>query len=104
MLLFIQEIAMQVDDKFISYLEDLSCLVFSKKKKNSLIGDLQEILVSIAKIHELNTDGVSECCSPLDNVNIFREDEVYPSCNREMILKNAPVKNDEMFIAPKTVE
>jgi aspartyl-tRNA(Asn)/glutamyl-tRNA(Gln) amidotransferase subunit C len=95
---------MQVDDKLISYLEDLSCLTFSENEKSSLAGDLQETLISMAKIHELNTVGVSECYSPLDNVNIFRDDEVFPSCNRELILKNAAVKNNEMFIAPKTVE
>jgi aspartyl-tRNA(Asn)/glutamyl-tRNA(Gln) amidotransferase subunit C len=95
---------MQVDDKLITYLEDLSCLTFSENEKSCLVEDLQETLISIAKIHELNTDDVSECYSPLNNVNVFRDDEVYPSCNRELILKNARAKNNEMFIAPKTVE
>jgi aspartyl-tRNA(Asn)/glutamyl-tRNA(Gln) amidotransferase subunit C len=95
---------MQIDDKLISYLEDLSCLTLSDNEKKSLTGDLCETLISMSKIHELNTDSVPECCSPLDNVNVFRNDEVHPSFDRELILKNAPVKNDEMFIAPKTIE
>ena len=37
-------------------------------------------------------------------VNALREDEVRPSFNRELILRNAPHRNKEMFMMPKTVE
>jgi Asp-tRNA(Asn)/Glu-tRNA(Gln) amidotransferase C subunit len=37
-------------------------------------------------------------------VNDFRDDIALPSYDRALILENAPVKNDETFIAPKTVE
>jgi aspartyl/glutamyl-tRNA(Asn/Gln) amidotransferase C subunit len=95
---------MQIDDELISYLEDLSCLTLSDGEKTRLKGDLQEILDYMARLGELNTEGVSERSHPFDNVNVFRDDEVRPSFDRELILKNAAVKNDEMFIAPKTVE
>jgi aspartyl-tRNA(Asn)/glutamyl-tRNA(Gln) amidotransferase subunit C len=95
---------MQIDDKLISYLEDLSCLTLSDSEKSRLKGDLQEILDYMARLSALNTDGVSERSHPFDNVNVFRNDEVRPSFDRELILANAPNKNDEMFIAPKTVE
>jgi len=93
---------MQVDEKLISYLEDLSCLALSDNEKKSLAGDLQGMLSVISKISEVNTDGVPEDAS--DKVNVFREDEVHPSLPRELILQNAPERNDEMFIAPRTVE
>jgi aspartyl-tRNA(Asn)/glutamyl-tRNA(Gln) amidotransferase subunit C len=95
---------MQIDSKLISYLEDLSCLALSDDEKSRLTEDLQKILNIIAPISELNTDGVPECSHPLNNVNIFRNDEARPSLDRELILKNAPTRNDEMFVAPKTVE
>jgi len=95
---------MIIDDKLISYLEDLSCLTLSDGEKKSFAADLQETLSSMTQFNELNTSGVQECCSPLDNVNVFRDDKVLPSCARELILKNAPIKNDEMIIAPKTVD
>ena len=103
---------MQIDDKLISYLEDLSCLTLSDGEKSRLTGDLQKILDYMARLGELkpqegstlDTAGVSERSHPFDNVNVFRDDEVRPSFARELILKNAPVKNDEMIIAPKTVE
>jgi len=95
---------MQIDDKLLAYLEDLSCLTLSANEKTKLTHDLQEILDYMARLGELDTNGVVERSHPFDNVNDFRNDEVRPSFDRALILKNAPVRNDEMIIAPKTVE
>jgi aspartyl-tRNA(Asn)/glutamyl-tRNA(Gln) amidotransferase subunit C len=95
---------MQIDDTLISYLEDLSCLTLSDAEKSRLTGDLKVILSGMERLSEVNTEGVPERSHPFDNVNAFREDEVGMSFDRELILKNAPDKNDEMFIAPKAVE
>jgi len=95
---------MQIDDKLISYLEDLSYLTLSENEKKRLKQDLSNILSGMARLNELNTENVPERSHPFDNVNSFRDDEVKPSFERELILKNAPEHNDEMFIAPKTVE
>ena len=95
---------MQIDDKLIAYLEDLSCLALSADEKSRLAGDLLEILDYMARLGELSTDGVTERSHPFDNTNVFRDDMALPSSDRELILKNAPARNDEFFIAPKTVE
>jgi len=95
---------MQIGGKLISYLEDLSYLTLSENEKKRLKQDLSNILSGMARLNELNTENVPERSHPFDNVNSFRDDEVKPSFERELILKNAPEHNDEMFIAPKTVE
>jgi aspartyl/glutamyl-tRNA(Asn/Gln) amidotransferase C subunit len=95
---------MQIDDKLLAYLEDLSCLTLSVEEKTRLTHDLQEILDYMARLGELNTDGVVERSHPFDNVNDFRDDTVLSSFDRALILQNAPQRNDEMIIAPKTVE
>jgi len=108
---------MQIDDKLISYLEDLSYLTLPADEKLRLTEDLGKILNSIERLSELNTEGVQERSHPfepqpnpkgegfpLDSINCFRDDVVRPSFDRELILKNAPVRNDEFFVAPKTVE
>ena len=95
---------MQIDDKLISYIEDLSCLTLSDSEKSRLTGDLQKILDYMARLGELDTAGVNERSHPFDDTNAFRNDEVRPSIARELVLKNAPVKSDEMIFAPKTVE
>ena len=95
---------MQIDEGLMNYLEDLSRLTLSDEEKQRLSGDLRTILNYMERLGELNTDGVPERSHPFDNVNAFREDEVVASFERELLLKNAPVRNAEMFIAPKTVE
>lgn len=95
---------MQIDDKLISYLEDLSCLTLSDDEKIRLAEDLEKILNGMAKLGELDTGGISERSHPFDNVNAFRDDEAKASFDRELILKNAPFRSGDMFIAPKTVE
>ena len=101
---------MQIDDKLITYLEDLSCLTLSDGEKSRLTADLQKILDYMARLGELDTAGVIErshpwdCCAAYDNVKAFRDDDVRSSFGRDLILKNAPFKNEEMIIAPKTVE
>jgi aspartyl-tRNA(Asn)/glutamyl-tRNA(Gln) amidotransferase subunit C len=95
---------MQIDDKFISSMEDQTYISLSADEKSRLAGEFQQILDSVAVLGNLNLDGVPECTHPLDNVNVFRDDKALPSHDRELILKNAPRRNDEFFIAPKTVE
>lgn len=95
---------MNIDDNLITYLEDLSCLTLSDDEKARLKGDLQEILGYMAKLGELDTNGVPERSHPFDNINAFRDDEVRESIERELILQNAPNRNDEAIIAPRTVE
>jgi aspartyl-tRNA(Asn)/glutamyl-tRNA(Gln) amidotransferase subunit C len=93
-----------IDEKLIAYLEELSCLTLSDEEKTRLTGDLQDILHGMARLNELNTEGVPERSHPFDDVNDFRSDEVRASFARELILENAPQKNEEMFVVPKTVE
>lgn len=94
---------MQIDDKLIAHLEDISCLALTDNEKNSLKSELQEILNNMTLFNEFNTKDAEECSHPGNCVNIFRDDEVQPSFEQELILMNAPAKNDNMFIVPKTV-
>jgi aspartyl-tRNA(Asn)/glutamyl-tRNA(Gln) amidotransferase subunit C len=94
----------EIDEKLIAYLEDLSCLTLSADEKTRLTGDLQKILDYMARLGELDTNGVLERSHPFDDVNAFRDDEVRPSFERALILQNAPAKNNEFLLAPKTVE
>ena len=95
---------MQIDDKLISYLEELSYLTLNADEKSQFTTNLQQILDYMAKLSTLDTEGVAERSHPFDNYNDFREDKPGKPFDRDLILQNAPVHNNEMFIAPKTVE
>ena len=95
---------MNIDEPLIAYLEDLSCLTLSDGEKSRLKGDLRDILGGMERLGELDTENVPERSHPFDNVNAFRGDDIQASFDRELILKNAPSGDGEMFIAPKTIE
>ena len=99
-----RRVTVHIDRKLISYLEDLSCLALSDGEKTSLTGDLQKILDYMARLGELNTEGVPERSHPFDDVNAFRDDAARPSFERALILQNAPARNDAFLLAPRTVE
>ena len=94
---------MRIDEGLIAYLEELSCLTLSENEKQRLKGDLSDILGGMARLRELNTEGVPERSHPFDHVNAFRGDAVQASFERELILRNAPERDETFFIAPKTV-
>ncbi|MCL2023420.1 MAG: Asp-tRNA(Asn)/Glu-tRNA(Gln) amidotransferase subunit GatC [Oscillospiraceae bacterium] len=95
---------MKIDKALIDYLEELSCLSLSEEEKIRLTGDLESILAAMDKLNELDTVGFQERNHPFDGVNSFREDIVLPSLERELVLQNAPQRNAEAFVVPKTVE
>ena len=94
----------EINIDLINYLEGLSNLTLSDEEKQRLTGELQKILRYMERLGELDTEGVPERSHPFDNANVFRRDEVRASYDRELILQNAPDKDEEMYIAPRTVE
>ena len=95
---------MQIDDKLIAYLENLSRIRLSEDEKQTAGENLGEILNYIQKLNELDTEGVEAVSHPFPFTNSFREDQVEESFDRDLILQNAPEQKDGCFKAPKTVE
>ena len=95
---------MQVDDKMIKYLEELSHIALSDDERTEMAEGVQRFMDKMAELKTLDTEGVAELVNPLQDTIAFREDKVEPSLDRTLLLQGARNKNDEMFIAPKTVE
>jgi len=94
----------QVDDKMMRYLEESSHIALTDEERANMISGVQKLMDRISEIKKVDTKGVIELVNPLESVNVFRDDKVEKSLDRELLLKNAKNKNEEMFIAPKTVE
>ena len=58
----------------------------------------------IDKLGELDTTGVEPMSHVFPVHNVFREDVVTNTDDRENILKNAPEEKDGMFVVPRTFE
>ena len=94
---------MAVTIKDVEHIAELARLKFNEKELNSFMHQLNEILSYVEKLNELDTENVEPLSHPVENTNVFRDDEVMPSVKREEALKNAPNKNESFFKVPKVI-
>ncbi len=95
---------MTIDEKTIQYVAALAKLTISEEEKAKVAGELEHILKYIETMNGLDTDGVEPMSHVLPVKNVFREDIVVDSEDREVLLVNAPEKKEGSFVVPKTVE
>ena len=95
---------MEITDKLVSYVAELAHLKLDDAQKRQAADDLARMIGYVDKLSELDTDGVEPMSHAFPVTNVFREDEVRESMDRELILQNAPAKKDGCFLVPRTVE
>lgn len=65
---------------------------------------MKRMLEYIGKLKEVDTEGIEPLTSIFANgENVFREDIVVNQDIKDEILKNAPEREADLFIVPKTV-
>ncbi|MCX7798046.1 MAG: Asp-tRNA(Asn)/Glu-tRNA(Gln) amidotransferase subunit GatC [Melioribacter sp.] len=94
---------MSVTKKDVEYIAKLARLKFSENELENFTQELNEILNYVEKLNELDTENVEPLSHPIENVNVFREDKLQPSINREEALRNAPSSTEEFFRVPKVI-
>ncbi len=96
---------MKVDVKTLEKLEKLSQTEIKSEKKDEMIDNLSEIVSFVENLNELDLSDKDASFTTLEGGTPFREDE--PSQNSEVIdiiLQNAPKKEDSFFVVPKIIE
>ena len=91
-----------ISDETIEYVGILAKLDLSGEEKEQAKKDMEEMLDYIDKLNELDTDGVEPMSHVTDVVNVFREDVVTGTDDRDELLKNAPEQKDGMYVVPST--
>jgi aspartyl-tRNA(Asn)/glutamyl-tRNA(Gln) amidotransferase subunit C len=64
---------------------------------------LNDILAYVAKLQEVDTEGVPPLAHVIPLANAFREDEVQPSLERDETLANAPEREEGAFVVPRVI-
>jgi len=72
--------------------------------KDRLLQQMSDILAYMDKLNELDTSGVEPTMHAMPMTNVFRDDEVRPSLEREQALKNAPKTDGEYFLVPRILD
>ena len=91
---------MEINDKLVSYVAELAHLKLDDDQRAQAAADLARMIGYVDQLSELDTDGVEPMSHAFPVVNVFREDEVKPSMERELILKNAPKQKEGCVLVP----
>ena len=70
---------MPVTKKEVENIAELAQLKFSEEELESFTPQMNEILNYMEKLNELDTENVEPLSHPVEQTNVFREDELKPS-------------------------
>jgi aspartyl-tRNA(Asn)/glutamyl-tRNA(Gln) amidotransferase subunit C len=83
---------------------ELAKLNLTEKEKKSMTSELAEIIAYFSKLSKLDTSNIKPMEHVITQINVFREDKVEKSFEREEILANAPMSEKGFFKVPKFME
>lgn len=95
---------MSVTRKEVEHIAELARLELTESELEEYTVQLNQILEYVEKLNELDTENVQPLSHPVEAVNIFRDDVLKPSIDREGVLKNAPSKDEDFFMVPKVID
>ena len=78
----------------------LARLVLSEDELDRMTSQMGEILGYVDLLSEVDTAQVEPMAHALDVANVFRDDVVRPSLERESALANAPHRDEECYLVP----
>ena len=94
---------MNITREEVEHVARLARLDLAPDEIDRMTGQLDTILGYVAKLGELNTDGVQPTTHTQSVTNAFREDEVRESLPREKALAGGPEQNGEAFVVPRII-
>lgn len=95
---------MKITRQEVEYIAHLARLEFNGQELESFTGQLNNILGYFDKLSEIDTTSIEPTSHAVKIANVFREDQVMPSVQREQGLANAPDPEKGMFRVPKIIE
>jgi aspartyl-tRNA(Asn)/glutamyl-tRNA(Gln) amidotransferase subunit C len=85
----------------VAKLAALARIEMSEEELVSLSSQFGMILDAVARVQEVNLDGVVATSHPQPIQNVFREDQVRPSLTPEQALSGAPAQEEQRFRVPQ---
>lgn len=95
---------MKVTKEIIDHVADLVKLSLTEEDKAQLTKDLDSIVSYMDTMNDVDTDAATAMTHVLPIKNLFRQDILKSSSDREEILSNAPSHKDGSFQVPKAVD
>tara|TARA_B100001113_G_C20966988_1_gene560024 strand:- start:224 stop:517 length:294 start_codon:yes stop_codon:yes gene_type:complete len=95
---------MEVNNKLIQHIAQLSKLKFDLKSSEKMKVDLEKILSFIDKLNEVETKDIEPLIYMSDETNVLRCDDFSKNTSQEEALSNAPQKDSDYFIVPRVIK
>ena len=93
-----------ISDETMEYVGILAKLELSPEEKEQAKEDMAKMLDYIDTLNELDTSGVEPMSHVFPVHNVFREDVVTNTDERDKVLANAPEAKEGAFVVPKTFD
>lgn len=88
----------------VKHVAKLARLYLSEEETEQMTADMGGIIDFADQLNELSTDGVEPSAHAVPVQNVFREDELLGSFDREKLLQNAPQRDEGCYLVPRVVE
>ena len=94
---------MKITREDVLYVADLARLDLDEASIDAFAEQITNILEYVDMLNRVDTEGVNPTSHAISLTNAFREDEEKDHLERDLVLANAPEKEDGTFIVPKIV-
>lgn len=91
---------MSIDREAVRHVADLCRIGMDEIEMDRYVDELNEVLKFMAKLEELDTNGIEPTVHVLPIQNVFRQDNVMEGLDVEDVLANAPDREDDCFKVP----
>ena len=88
----------------VAHLASLARIELTEQEHNDSAGQLDVILTAVASISEVAADDIPPTTHAVPVVNVFRDDVVTPSLDRDSVLDYAPAAEDGRFRVPRILD
>lgn len=95
---------MQINEEIIKHTANLARLKLTDSEVNTFTKQIGDIVTLADKLNEVDTSGVDATAYILPIENVFREDVVKQSYNRDEMISNAPTKEAGYITVSKVME
>lgn len=95
---------MKITEQDIKSVATLSRLKIRDEESAEVLENLNKILTYVENLNSIDTANIEPTTYALPMQNVFREDKVKTSLERDLALSNAPLKEDGYFKVPRVLE
>jgi len=95
---------MHISREEVQRIASLARLDLTTAEEADLVAHFAKVLTYVAKLNQLNTDGVEPTAHAMRVPAPLRDDRVTNQANTDALLHNAPARETDFFKVPKIIE